>query len=106
MSELFTIVGADGCRHEVTVLGRFSEKIDGQMFGFVLHKAVTVKRYVLSHSTSGVRLEILKNGDVESLGMIAAGKKTLQNIIEKNGERKVSLWLLSHIDQRMAASDV
>ncbi|HCL5581055.1 TPA: hypothetical protein N2N40_002483 [Citrobacter freundii] len=93
MSETVTIIDATGLPREVTVIARFSEKIDGQQFGFVLHKALTVNRTVLCHAASGVRIEILKGSDVERLGEIEAGKKALQAIIQQGGDKKVASWL-------------
>ncbi|EPG8859847.1 MULTISPECIES: hypothetical protein [Enterobacteriaceae] len=97
MSETVTVIDAMGRPREVTVIARFSEKIGGQQFGFVLHKALTVNRTVLCHAASGVRIEILKGSDVERMGEIEAGKKVLQSIIQQFGDEKVASWLSSFL---------
>ncbi|MBQ0600926.1 hypothetical protein J7S78_14095 [Klebsiella oxytoca] len=97
MSETVTIIDAAGLPRDVKVIARFNEKIDGQQFGFVLHKALTVNRTVLCHAASGVRIDILKGSDIERLGEIDAGKKALQSLIQQSGDKKVASWLSSFL---------
>ncbi|MCX2460001.1 hypothetical protein Q2407_18195 [Escherichia coli] len=89
MSETVTVIDAMGRPREVTVIARFSEKIGGQQFGFVLHKALTVNRTVLCHAASGVRIEILKGSDVERMGEIEAGKKCFNQSFNSSGMKKL-----------------
>lgn len=93
MSDEFRLTDEAGVQHTVPVLGRFSQKINGQMAGFIIHRSLTISRSVLTHEVSGQRIAVLNNGKVKTEGIESAGREALNDFIQQYGEIRVSEFL-------------
>ncbi|EOC0011635.1 hypothetical protein ACI0X9_003320 [Cronobacter turicensis] len=95
MAEMIEIIDALGSLHHVAVLARLTQKIDGQMLGFVVHKSFTINRLILSHEKSGKRIAVLDGADIRHLGIEGAGHAALQSFVNSVGEKRAANVVLS-----------
>lgn len=86
MFETIQVTDSGGIKRNVEVLCRFTQKIHGSTFGFVVHKSTGIRRMVLLHEKSRVRIGVLSEGEIKRVGLTDAGRGTLQRFIESEGE--------------------
>ncbi|EGT5675491.1 hypothetical protein AGJ34_21215 [Cronobacter dublinensis subsp. dublinensis] len=100
MTEMIEVIDAFGVAHKVTVMARFSHKINGHLLGFVVHKSLSIRRMVLSHEKSGTRIGVLNGGDIQRLGIEGAGLLALRQFVDSAGEIRAADVLLAAIPAR------